>query len=273
MDKYSFLNAIHPAYLADLYDKYLKFPDAIEPSWRAFFQGFDFGIENGSLEALGIEQNGTEVPENVLKEFQVIKLIDGYRTRGHLFTKTNPVRARRKYIPTLALENFGLSEDDLKTTFKAAGVLGITETTLEEIIKHLESIYCDSIGIEYMYIRKPEEIEWIQNKLNINDNQPSFSEEEKKHILKKLNEAVSFETFLHTKYVGQKRFSLEGGESLIPALDALIENAAKQGVKDFVMGMAHRGRLSTLTRGSFSKRATSLCTYVASCSSFCLCSA
>ena len=247
MDKYSFLNAIHPAYLADLYDKYLKFPDAIEPSWRAFFQGFDFGIENGSLEALGIEQNGTEVPENVLKEFQVIKLIDGYRTRGHLFTKTNPVRARRKYIPTLALENFGLSEDDLKTTFKAAGVLGITETTLEEIIKHLESIYCDSIGIEYMYIRKPEEIEWIQNKLNINDNQPSFSEEEKKHILKKLNEAVSFETFLHTKYVGQKRFSLEGGESLIPALDALIENAAKQGVKDFVMGMAHRGRLSTLT--------------------------
>ena len=247
MDKYSFLNAIHPAYLADLYDKYLKFTDAIEPSWRAFFQGFDFGIENGSLEALGIEQNGTDVPENVLKEFQVIKLIDGYRTRGHLFTKTNPVRARRKYIPTLALENFGLSEDDLKTTFKAAGVLGITETTLEEIIKHLESIYCDSIGIEYMYIRKPEEIEWIQNKLNINDNQPSFSEEEKKHILKKLNEAVSFETFLHTKYVGQKRFSLEGGESLIPALDALIENAAKQGVKDFVMGMAHRGRLSTLT--------------------------
>tara|TARA_R110002049_G_scaffold70367_2_gene181800 strand:+ start:3220 stop:5976 length:2757 start_codon:yes stop_codon:yes gene_type:complete len=247
MDKYSFLNAVHPAYLADLYDKYLKFPDAIEPSWRAFFQGFDFGIENGSLEALGIEQNGVQVPENVLKEFQVIKLIDGYRTRGHLFTRTNPVRERRQYTPTLALENFGLSEADLKTTFKAAEVLGIAETTLEDIIKHLESIYCDSIGIEYMYIRKPEEIQWIQDKLNINDNQPKFSEAEKKHILKKLNEAVSFETFLHTKYVGQKRFSLEGGESLIPALDALIENAAKQGVKDFVMGMAHRGRLSTLT--------------------------
>lgn len=247
MDKYSFLNAVHPAYIAELYDTYLKSPDTIEPSWRAFFQGFDFGIESGSLEALGIEQEVAVVPENVIKEFQVIKLIDNYRTRGHLFTKTNPVRARRKYEPTLDIKNFGLSEGDLKTTFKAAEVLGIPETTLEEIIRHLQSIYCDSIGIEYMYIRKPEEIEWIQNKLHVNDNQPNFSVTQKKHILKKLNEAVSFETFLHTKYVGQKRFSLEGGESLIPALDTLIETAAEKGVKEFVMGMAHRGRLSTLT--------------------------
>ncbi len=246
MDRFSFLNAVHPAYIAELYDKYLQFPDSIEPSWKAFFQGFDFGIENGSLEVLGIEENGQEIPEKVLKEFQVIKLIDGYRTRGHLFTKTNPVRERRKYTPTLDIENFGLSESDLPTTFKAADVLGIPETTLEEIIKHLQSIYCDSIGIEYMYIRKPEEIQWIQNKLNVNDNQPNFSETQKKHILKKLNEAVSFENFLHTKYVGQKRFSLEGGESLIPALDTLIENAAEKGVEEFVMGMAHRGRLSTL---------------------------
>ena len=247
MDKYSFLNAVHPAYIAELYDTYLKSPDTIEPSWRAFFQGFDFGIESGSLEALGIEPGGAVVPENVIKEFQVIKLIDSYRTRGHLFTKTNPVRARRKYEPTLDINNFGLSKGDLQTTFKAAEVLGIPETTLEEIIRHLQSIYCDSIGIEYMYIRKPEEIQWIQNKLHVNDNQPNFSETQKKHILKKLNEAVSFETFLHTKYVGQKRFSLEGGESLIPALDTLIETAAEKGVKEFVMGMAHRGRLSTLT--------------------------
>ncbi|WP_034259726.1 2-oxoglutarate dehydrogenase E1 component [Altibacter lentus] len=247
MDRFSFLNAVHPAYIAELYDKYLQFPDSIEPSWRAFFQGFDFGIENGSLEALGIEQEGTDGSQKVLKEFQVLKLIDGYRTRGHLFTKTNPVRERRKYTPTLDIENFGLSEGDLNTSFKAGEVLGIGETTLEEIIRHLKSIYCDSIGIEYMYIRKPEEIEWIQKKLNVNDNQPKFSSEQKKHILKKLNEAVSFETFLHTKYVGQKRFSLEGGESLIPALDALIEGAAEQGVEEFVMGMAHRGRLSTLT--------------------------
>ncbi len=248
MDKYSFLNAVHPAQIADLYDKYLKFPDSVEASWRAFFQGFDFGIESGSLEGLGVEApNGAVVTEEVLKEFQVIKLIDGYRTRGHLFTKTNPVRDRRKYEPTLDVENFGLSKDDLQTTFKAGEVLGMGPSKLEDIIKHLNSIYCDSIGIEYMYIRKPEEIQWIQNKLNINDNQPKFSEEKKKQILKKLNEAVSFENFLHTKYVGQKRFSLEGGESLIPALDSLIENAAEQGVEEFVMGMAHRGRLSTLT--------------------------
>jgi 2-oxoglutarate dehydrogenase E1 component len=246
MDKYSFLNTVHPAYIAELYDTYLQFPDKVEPSWRAFFQGFDFGIENGSLEALGIEKQTTVVPDSVLKEFQVIKLIDGYRTRGHLFTRTNPVRERRKYEPTLAIENFGLSENDLKTTFKAAEVLGIAESTLEVIIKHLQSIYCDSIGIEYMYIRKPEDIQWIQNRLNINDNQPNFSEAQKKHILIKLSDAVSFETFLHTKYVGQKRFSLEGGESLIPALDALIENAAEKGVEEFVMGMAHRGRLSAL---------------------------
>jgi 2-oxoglutarate dehydrogenase E1 component len=246
MDKYSFLNAVHPAYIAELYDKYLQFPDSIEPSWRAFFQGFDFGIESGSLEALGIEKESETTPQLGQKEFQVIKLIDGYRTRGHLFTKTNPVRERRKYLPTLELENFGLSEKDLKTTFKASEVLGIGETTLEEILKHLQSIYTDSIGIEYMYIRNPEEIRRIQNRLNINHNQPNFSKEQKIHILEKLNEAVSFESFLHTKYVGQKRFSLEGGESLIPALDALIENAVEKGVKEFVMGMAHRGRLSTL---------------------------
>lgn len=246
MDKYSFLNAVHPSYLAELYDKYLNFPDTIEPSWRAFFQGFDFGIENGSLEALGLEQ-GTAVPENVLKEFQVIRLIDGYRSRGHLFTKTNPVRERRKYSPTLDIENFGLSKDDLQSKFQAGGVLGLGEATLENILIHLDKIYCQSIGVEYMYIRKPEEIEWIQQKLNVNDNQPNFSVAQKKHILNKLNQAVSFETFLHTKYVGQKRFSLEGGESLIPALDTLIEYAARMGVQEFVMGMAHRGRLSTLT--------------------------
>ncbi|WP_347373816.1 2-oxoglutarate dehydrogenase E1 component [Aequorivita sp. Q41] len=254
MDKFSFLNAVHPSDVAALYEKYLQYPDSVEPSWRAFFQGFDFGSENSAEDFFGVSKDvPTEqydvgaICADVVKEFQVVKLIDGYRTRGHLFTKTNPVRERRKYSPTLALENFGLSQEDLKATFRAGEIIGIGEATLAEIIKHLESIYCDSIGIEYMYIRRPDEIQWIQQKLNINDNQPNFSAEHKKHILQKLNEAVSFESFLHTKYVGQKRFSLEGGESLIPALDTLIENAAEKGVKEFVMGMAHRGRLSTLT--------------------------
>ncbi len=247
MDKYSFLNAAHTAYFADLYDQYLTNPDTVEPSWRAFFQGYDFGREDYGMDGEIVEGVSTQIPEQVQKEFQVVKLIDSYRTRGHLFTKTNPVRARRKYAPTLEIENFGLSQNDLDSVFNAGNIIEIGAQSLREIRKHLEAIYCNSIGIEYMYIRKPQEIEWIQNKLNINDNQPIFSADEKRNILKKLNEAVSFESFLHTKYVGQKRFSLEGGESLIPALDALIEKASEYNVKEFVMGMAHRGRLSTLT--------------------------
>nr|WP_321234523.1 2-oxoglutarate dehydrogenase E1 component [uncultured Psychroserpens sp.] len=247
MDKYSFLNAAHTAYFADLYEQYQKNPDSVEPSWRAFFQGYDFGSESYGMEGDIVEGVSAQIPEHVQKEFQVVKLIDGYRSRGHLFTRTNPVRERRKYAPTLEIENFGLTKADLDTEFNAGETLGIGKQTLKEIVRHLESIYCDSIGVEYMYIRNPLEIQWIQNKLNVNDNQPRFSTDEKKHILKKLNEAVSFESFLHTKYVGQKRFSLEGNESLIPALDTLIENASKHGVKEFVMGMAHRGRLSTLT--------------------------
>ncbi|AXT18864.1 2-oxoglutarate dehydrogenase E1 component [Flavobacteriaceae bacterium AU392] len=246
MDKYSFLNAAHTSFFSELYEQYLRSPDSVEPSWRAFFQGYDFGSDSYQIDDETIEGVNTQIPEQVQKEFQVVKLIDNYRSRGHLFTKTNPVRERRKYEPSLAIEEFGLSVADLDTVFSAGDILGIGSQTLREIISHLEKIYCSSIGVEYMYIREPKEILWIQNKLNINDNQPSFSIEQKKHILKKLNEAVSFESFLHTKYVGQKRFSLEGGESLIPALDAVIEKAAEYGVKEFVMGMAHRGRLNTL---------------------------
>ncbi len=248
MDKYSFLNAAHTSFFAELYDKYLTSPDSIEPSWRAFFQGYDFGIES-SLDELDVQgQNGlSAMPQSLQKEFQVIKLINGYRSRGHLFTKTNPVRDRRQYQPSLDIENFGLSENDLDTVFSAGEIIGIGNSSLREIIKHLEHIYCDTIGVEYMYIRKPERVEWIQNWLNINDNRPQYDTVKKKSILKKLSQAVSFESFLHTKYVGQKRFSLEGNESLIPALDAVVERAAEMGVEQFVMGMAHRGRLNVLT--------------------------
>ena len=247
MDKYSFLNAAHTAYFADLYEQYQQDPDSVEPSWKAFFQGYDFGTESFEVSDDIVEGVKTQIPEHVQKEFQVVKLIDDYRTRGHLFTKTNPVRDRRKYTPSLELHDFGLSSADLDTVFNAGDIIGIGPQSLRVIQQHLEAIYCDAIGIEYMYIRRPNERQWIQDKLNNNDNHGNFTPNQKKHILKKLNEAVSFETFLHTKYVGQKRFSLEGNESLIPAVDALIEKAAAYGVKEFVMGMAHRGRLSTLT--------------------------
>jgi len=246
MDKFSFLNAVHTSFIADLYDQYLINPDTIEPSWRSFFQGYDFANEKYSIK--DEEENIVfEVPENVLKEFKVLDLINGYRTRGHLFTKTNPVRERRKYMPTLAIENFGLSENDLDTVFDAGQIIGTGKATLREIVKHLETVYCDAIGVEYMYIRNPEEIKWFQKQLNTNTNHPNYTPETKKYVLQKLNQAVTFENFLQTKYVGQKRFSLEGGETLIPAIGAVIRLAAENfGVKEFVLGMAHRGRLNTL---------------------------
>ncbi len=256
MDNFSFLNAAHTSFFAERYDQYLTDPDSIEPSLRAFFQGFDFGMENllsdngvaAQNGALALNNGGAvAIPESLQKEFQVVKLIDGYRSRGHLFTKTNPVRERRKYTPSLDIENFGLEQNDLDTIFTAGEILGIGSSSLRKIINHLQRIYCDAIGVEYMYIRNPERVKWIQNWINVNDNHPSFDAERKKHILKKLNQAVSFEGFLHTKYVGQKRFSLEGNESLIPALDAIVERAAELGVEQFVMGMAHRGRLNVLT--------------------------
>lgn len=251
MDRFSFLNAAHTAFFADLYEQYLENPDGVEPSWRSFFQGFDFAQTNyGSQEIAQQITSGDfscdHVAEKTQKEFNVLRLIEGYRTRGHLFTKTNPVRDRRTYSPTLALENFDLSESDLTTVFDAAKIVNMPPSTLADIIKHLERVYCQSIGVEYMYIREPKVLNWIKNRLDINDNQPNFDAEQKKNILGKLNEAVSFETFLHAKYVGQKRFSLEGCESAIPALDALVEAAAERGVEQFVMGMAHRGRLNVL---------------------------
>jgi 2-oxoglutarate dehydrogenase E1 component len=254
MDRFSFLNAAHTEFFAQLYDQYTENPDSVEASWRSFFQAFDFGqasyngqdpVTHIANVASGAVQS-TDVSAKLQKEFDVLKLIEGYRVRGHLFTKTNPVRDRRTFSPTLDIENFGLSSADLGIVFDAARVIGIAPCSLSEIIRHLDSIYCQHIGIEYMYIRKPEIVQWIQNKLTLNDNQPLFSVEKKKMILSKLNEAVSFENFLHTKYVGQKRFSLEGGESVIPALHSLIESAAEQGVEQFVMGMAHRGRLNVL---------------------------
>ncbi len=247
MDKFSFLNTAHTAYFADLYDQYLQNPDAVEPSWRAFFQGYDFGSENYGLDGEIVEGVSTQIPEHVQKEFNVVKLIDGYRMRGHLFTKTNPVRERRSYTPALELSYFDLSENDLDTVFNAGDILGLGTKTLREIIVHLDKIYCSSIGVEYMYLRNPEVIKWWQGQLNENNNQPNYSVETKKYILSKLNQAVTFENFLQTKYVGQKRFSLEGGESLIPALsNVLFYSVEKYGVKECVLGMAHRGRLSTL---------------------------
>ncbi|MDO5615111.1 MAG: 2-oxoglutarate dehydrogenase E1 component [Cruoricaptor ignavus] len=257
MDRFSFLNAAHSQFIEDLYQQYLKYPDSLEPSWKAFFQGFDFALENygeaADYVATPTQQiqnavaNG-EVSEDIKKEFKVLDLINAYRQRGHLFTKTNPVRERRHYVPTLDLENFGLSKADLDKKFNCATETGMPEAaTLQTIINHLERAYCSSIGVEYMHMESVEEKNFVKKWLQANENHANLSANEKIEILKKLNQAVAFENYLHTKFVGQKRFSLEGGESLIPALDQLITRSSQLGVDEVVLGMAHRGRLNVLS--------------------------
>ena len=255
MDRFSFLGGVHAAFIDDLYEQYLKSPDVIEPSWRAFFQGFDFARENygaddpnGDAQALESALSHDEIVEEIRLEFQVLELIDDYRFRGHLFTETNPVRSRREYSPKLDIENYGLKEEHLDLNFQAAKEIGFSESRpLREIIAKLKRTYRQSIGIEYMYIRDVEKVRWLQKQLHKNDNQPDYSAEQKKRIIHKLNEAVAFENFLNRKFVGQKRFSIEGAESLIPALDFGIQRANELGVEEFVMGMAHRGRLNVLS--------------------------
>ena len=225
-----------------LYQQYKSDKSSVDESWQRFFEGFDLAYGD-----LGLSDEGGAVSEDMMKEINVLNLINGgYRTRGHLFTKTNPVRERRTYTPDLSLENFGLSKDDLNKKFNAGVAIGIGPAKLKDIIAHCEATYCESIGVEYMYMADPKRIEWLQSRMEKRKNQPDFTLEQKKLTLEKLNQAVAFENFLHTKYVGQKRFSLEGLESLIPALDAAIELGSSHGVEEFVIGMAHRGRLNVL---------------------------
>ncbi len=244
MDKVSYVGNADVNAIDHLYKMYSEDPDSVDLGWQKFFEGFDFAKTN--------YEEGAAVPENFQKEFRVINLINGYRSRGHLFTKTNPVRERRKYSPTLDIENFGLEESDLQTVFQAGDEIGIGPVTLQEIIDHLQETYCQSIGIEFMYMREPDRRDWFKNKIELK-NRPKFDRDRKVSIYQKLAQASNFESFLGKKFVGQKRFSIEGGESLIPALDTLIHKGSALGVEYFVMGMAHRGRLNTLTN-IFNKR-------------------
>ena len=244
MDKVTYVGNADVNAIEHLYQSYLKDPQSVDIGWQKFFEGFDFARTN-------YEDKG-EIPENFQKEFKVINLINGYRSRGHLFTKTNPVRERRTYSPTLAIENFGLEESDLDTVFKAGEEIGLGATTLRAIIAKLESVYCQSIGAEFMYMREPQSIDWMLQAFERTE-KPVYSKEQKLAIYKKLMQATGFENFLGKKFVGQKRFSIEGLEALVPALDTLINRGSELGVEHFVMGMAHRGRLNTLTN-IFEKR-------------------
>jgi len=261
MERFSFLNAVHSNFVEDMYQQYLRYPDSLEPSWKAFFQGFDFALENYNdtkqeyspesfahkIDRVELSEN-LNISEDISKEFKVINLIEAYRNRGHLFTKTNPVRERRSYEPKLDIENFGLNSSDLDKKFNCATEVGMNApASLSEIIERLKNIYCDSIGVEFIHIKDVKERYFIRNWINVNENHPNLTSDEKKHVLQRLNQAVAFENYLHTKFVGQKRFSLEGLEALIPALDQVITRSSQLGVDEVVLGMAHRGRLNVLT--------------------------
>ena len=236
MNKNSYIGNADSAYIESLYNNYQKDPSSVEESWRKFFEGFEF--------ALNFQDKPRD--ETFDKEFRVIALIEGYRQRGHLFTKTNPVRTRRQYFPSLDIENFGLGREDVETVFQAGKNIGIGPAKLKEIVAHLQQTYCGSVGVEFMFIRVPERIKWMKDKMEPVKNTPRFTSEEKRHIYHQLKLAVGFEQFIHRKFVGQKRFSLEGNDTLIPALDAVIEKGSDMGIEEFVVGMAHRGRLNVL---------------------------
>ena len=238
MDDLSFLQHLDSEALEELYQKYRNDPASVDSSWHHFFQGFDLARRDFShpeSESLTFDE-----------EFKVLNLIDGYRKRGHLFTETNPVRTRRKYFPTLDLENYGLSEKDLDTSYHAGREIGCEKATLRDIVDNLKNTYCGHIGSEYMFKRNPVQVKWLSDRIEKGQNRNVFTTDEKKRIYQHLVEAVGFEKFIHNKFVGQKRFSLEGAEILIPALNDLVEKGAALGAEEFNIGMAHRGRLNVL---------------------------
>ena len=256
MSDFSYVFNAHPSYIESLYKQYQENPESVEDGWRTFFAGFEFSEQdnaNGaSNSATNGIQNGKIAPttgtNNHKKEFGVMSIIHGYRNRGHLLSKTNPIRERRDRKPHLQLSDYNLSEADQNKVFQAGEEIGMKNATLKQILKRLRTIYTGSIGFEYAHIEKKEKRMWLRDKI---ENRPltgdyGLSIDKKKRILEKLNGAVGFEDFLHTKYIGQKRFSLEGGETAIAALDAIINKGAADKVEEVIIGMAHRGRLNVL---------------------------
>lgn len=243
MDKYTYIANAHSSAIEEMYESYKSDPTSVDISWQKFFEGFEFG--QTKFGSNGEENTAAGAPFSD-KEINVSRLIHAYRSRAHLKADTNPVRKRKERFAVLELEDFGLSASDLDTEFESTNELGIGKVTLRKLIEALKSIYQGSVGFEYMYIRRVEILEWFKKKSEYDALNYNPSREEKERILYKLNESVVFENFLQTKYLGQKRFSLEGGETTIPALDAMINKAADLGVEEVMIGMAHRGRLNIL---------------------------
>lgn len=250
MKDFSYITSSHPSYIENLYTDFKKNPESVDVDLRKFFEGFDFALSNQNGHAKTAEISAPAVSTtfsvtNLDKEFGVYQLILAYRKKGHLIAKTNPIRERKDRHANLALSYFGLTNQDLQTEFVAGKFAGLGTTTLQKIIDHLRKCYTESVGVEFSSLNDPEKIDWIIGAVEKTLQEP-VPLEQKRRILEKLNEGVMFEKFLQTKYIGQKRFSLEGGESAIAALDAIISTAAENEVQEVVIGMAHRGRLNVL---------------------------
>jgi 2-oxoglutarate dehydrogenase E1 component len=246
MKDFSFVTNSHPAYIESLYQDYRKDPGAVDPEWGKFFEGFDFAVNNVNGKAGASGANGSPVSADQLtKELNVYRLIQAYRTKGHLISKTNPIRERKDRQANLDISFYGLTNEDLNKEFYTGEVLGLGKTTLQKILDRVKQVYTAAVGVEYTYINDAKKVEWLQREMETTLQQP-LSLERRKRILSKLNQGVIFEKFLGTKYIGQKRFGLEGGENTIPALDAMINTAVGEGVQEVVIGMAHRGRLNVL---------------------------
>ena len=246
MKDFSFVTSSHPGYIENLYKEFVNNPDSIDTDLRKFFEGFDFAVSGSNGKSNGAATTITSLPAAQLdKEFGVYQLIEAYRNKGHLIAKTNPIRERKDRHANLDLKYFGLDEKDINTEFYSGKFVGLGKAKLTNIIDHLKKCYTGSLGTEFSSINDKEKIDWIINAVENTMLQP-VSITQKRRILQKLNEGVMFEKFLHTKYVGQKRFSLEGGESTVAALDAIMNVAADNNVQEIVIGMAHRGRLNIL---------------------------
>ncbi len=246
MKDFSYITHSHPAYIESLYNNYLQNPESVDQEFRKFFEGFDFALSNENGNGTTAAATNETVDSSTLtKELAVYNLILAYRKKGHLVAKTNPIRERKDRFAQLELSNFGLNDDDLEKNFQAGQAVGLGSAKLSQIVAQLQAIYTAHIGIEYQYIVRQNRLDWLQKEVETQLVQP-IAIEKKRRILEKLNQGVIFEKFLHTKYIGQKRFSLEGGETTIAALDAIINTAADAGVQEVVIGMAHRGRLNVL---------------------------
>lgn len=245
MQDFSYLSSSHPSYIEALYNEYIKNPVATDPEWKKFFEGFDYasGRTNGS--AAGAKSVAASGSAELTKEFSVYQLIQGYRSRGHLLSNTNPIRPRKDRRAELNLADFDLSDADLNSTFAAGSFIGMPGATLADIITRLKTLYTGHIGIEYTYINNSKKQQWVRQRYEALMME-EISQPTRRRVLEKLNQAVIFEKFLHMKYIGQKRFGLDGGESTIPALDFIISRSADAGVQEVVIGMAHRGRLNVL---------------------------